>query len=60
MTREDLPEPLTPVTQVKAPIGIRTVMSRRLWPRALIYKNRGAVDGAAALGDGDLMARPLR
>src|SRR5208283_869624 len=32
--REDLPEPLTPVTTVRASWGISTVMFLRLWTRA--------------------------
>src|SRR5208282_978956 len=32
--REDLPEPLTPVTTVRASWGISTVMFFRLWTRA--------------------------
>jgi hypothetical protein len=33
-TSEDFPDPDTPVTAMKMPSGISTVMSRRLWARA--------------------------
>ena len=55
-TRLDLPEPETPVTTVRARLGIRTVSSHRLWivaPSRTIHPSladRGP-DGRARTGD---------
>jgi hypothetical protein len=59
MISEDLPEPLTPVTQVKVPSGILTVMSLRLWPVARLMTSAGPIVRRYLSGSGMLM-RPVR
>src|SRR5450432_1940058 len=50
MTSVDFPEPETPVTQVRRPIGNDTDRSRRLWPVALRRVRLRAADERRCLG----------
>ena len=57
-TRLDLPEPETPVTQVKAPSGTLTSTPFRLWARAPLHLEEEAVAAPPLRGHGDAQLAP--
>ena len=59
LTREDFPEPDTPVTQVKVPSGIDTSTSRRLFSAAPRMVSTPPLPFLLSLGTG-MLIRPER